>query len=80
MGDEMEEIRARSARRRRRMEVHRAASFDEAEKWDLEYWQARSPEERLEAFLALRRDVELVLQARARGGDPGAPEAGNGQP
>ncbi len=78
MGDEMEEILARSAERRRRMVVHRAASFDEAEAWDLEYWQARSPEERLEAFLALRRDVELVLEAR--GSDSGVGGTGDRRP
>ncbi len=47
------------------MVVNRAKNFDEAERWDLEFWQSRSPEERLSALVAIRRDVELVKAARA---------------
>ena len=46
------------------MEVHRATSFADAEAWDLEYWQRRTPEERLSALVAIRREVELVRLAR----------------
>jgi hypothetical protein len=46
------------------MEAHRASSFADAEAWDLEFWQRRSPEERLSALVALRRDVELAEAAR----------------
>jgi hypothetical protein len=46
------------------MVVHRAGSFADAEHWDLEFWQARTPEERLSALVAIRRDVELAQRAR----------------
>ena len=47
------------------MVANRARSFDEADDWDLEFWQSRSPQERLSALVAIRRDVELVEAARA---------------
>lgn len=46
------------------METHRARSFADAEAWDLDYWQRRTPEERLSALVAIRREVELVEAAR----------------
>lgn len=55
----------RSRERRGRMVVHRATGFDDAAAWDLEFWQSQSPEERLSALVAIRRDVELVEAARA---------------
>lgn len=58
----------RSQRRRTTMEVNRAGSFAEAEAWDLEYWQRRTPEERLSALVAIRRDVELAEAAREQSG------------
>lgn len=60
----MMDLAARSRRRRQTMEAHRASSFADAEAWDLEFWQRRSPEERLSALVALRRDVELAEAAR----------------
>ena len=60
----MKILKERSRRRRQIMEVHRATSFADAEAWDLDYWQRRSPEERLSALVAIRRDVELVEAAR----------------
>jgi hypothetical protein len=50
--------------RRERLEAHRAASFSEAEAWDLDYWQRRTPEERLSALVAMHREVELIETAR----------------
>ena len=55
----------RSRNRRRRMVVHRATSYEDAERWDLDFWQSRTPEERLSALVAIRRDVELVEKGRA---------------
>ena len=46
------------------MVVNRASSFEEADAWDLDYWQSRTPEERLSALVAIRRDVELAQAAR----------------
>ena len=58
-------LEERSKQRRRRIVAHRAASFEDAEAWDLEFWQDRTPEERLSALVAIRRDVELVEASRA---------------
>ena len=62
----------RSRNRRRRMVVHRATSHEDAERWDLDFWQSRTPEERLSALVAIRRDVELVEKGRpdAKPGEP----------
>ena len=43
---------------------HRATSFEDAKRWDLEFWQSVTPEERLSALVAIRRDVELVEAGR----------------
>jgi len=47
------------------MVANRASSYAEAEAWDLDFWQSRTPQERLFAFVQLRRDVELALAARS---------------
>ena len=57
-------IRERSEERRKRIVAHRAMSHEDAEQWDLEFWQSRTPEERLSALVAIRRDIELVEAAR----------------
>jgi len=49
------------------MVAHVASSFEDAESWDLEFWQSMTPEERLSAFVAIRRDVEMVEAARDAG-------------
>jgi hypothetical protein len=58
-------IEERSRERRQRIVAHRASTFEDAEAWDLAFWQSRTPEERLSALVAIRRDVELVEAARA---------------
>jgi hypothetical protein len=63
-------IEERSRERRTRIEAHRAASFEDAEAWDLEFWQRRSPEERLSALVAIRPDVALAEAARRQGDTP----------
>lgn len=55
---------ARAADRRARMEVNVAYSWEEAETWDLEFWQARTPEQRLGALAALQRDAEAIRASR----------------
>lgn len=57
-------IEERSAERRKRIVAHVASSFEDAERWDLEYWQSKTPEERLSALVAMRRDVEMVQAGR----------------
>ena len=59
-------LKERSAERRKRMMGNVAKSFKEAEGWDLDFWQALSPEDRLSALVAIHRDVELVERARTR--------------
>jgi len=61
---ETDPILERARERRARMETHKASSFAEADAWDLSYWQKRTPEQRLEAYMALREDVEKVVAAR----------------
>lgn len=57
-------IEERSAARRARMKAHLAADFDDAERWDLEFWQRLTPQQRLSALVAIRRDVEKAQAAR----------------
>jgi hypothetical protein len=59
-------IKERSVERRRQMVAHRAANFKEAEKWDLEFWQSQTPQQRLSALVAIRKDVIKVEQTRPR--------------
>ncbi len=54
----------RSAARKRRIVAHVAGDFSDAEKWDLDFWQAQTPETRLSALVAIRNDVAKVLAAR----------------
>ena len=62
-------IEERAEARRKRMVVHRAVDYDDAERWDLEFWLSMTPQERLSALVAIRRDVEKVRAGR-RGNDP----------
>jgi hypothetical protein len=49
------------------MVANHAVSFEEAEAWDLDFWQSQSPEQRLSAFVAIRRDVDKVMEGRLAG-------------
>ena len=57
-------IKERSAARHKRMVAHRATDFKDAENWDLDFWQGQTPEQRLSALVALRRDIIQVEKAR----------------
>ena len=57
-------IEERSAARQKRIVAHRAADFKDAENWDLDFWQSQTPEQRLSALVAIRRDVMQVEKAR----------------
>jgi len=46
------------------MIAHRAEDHDDAELWDLMFWQALSPEERLSALVRIHEDVKKVMTAR----------------
>ena len=62
-----EAMAERSRLRRERMVVHRASGHADAEAWDLDFWQSQSPEDRLSALVAIRRDVEAVEAGRKDG-------------
>jgi hypothetical protein len=59
-------LEERSRRRRERLVAHRATGHRDAEEWDLDFWQSCTPEERLSALVAIRRDVEAVEAGRSR--------------
>jgi len=59
----------RSRRRHQRLVAHRATGHRDAEDWDLKFWQSQSPEERLSALVAIRRNIDLVLAGRTRKDD-----------
>jgi len=59
-------IKDRSSKRRKQIVAHRASSFQDAEKWDLDFWQSQTPEQRLSALIAIRRDVMKVNRARMK--------------
>jgi hypothetical protein len=42
------------------MKTNRARNFEEAELWDLEFWQAQTPAARLAALVAIHRDIECA--------------------
>ena len=60
----MMSLEERSRKRRETIETHRTTSLTDAEAWDLEFWQRRSPEERLSALVAIHRDIALVHAAK----------------
>jgi len=65
------DLKERSRKRRETIETHRTRSIADAEAWDLDYWQRRTPEERLSALVAIHRDVALVEAARSETSGPG---------
>jgi hypothetical protein len=54
------------------MEANRTRSSADAEAWDLDFWQRRSPDERLSALVAIYRDVAQVEAARGEATTPGS--------
>jgi hypothetical protein len=67
-GNGREGLAERSRRRRERLVAHRATGHEDAEDWDLDFWQAQGPEERLSALVAIRRDIQAVEAGRPREG------------
>ena len=63
-GSSLEE---RSRRRRERLVANRTSSYADAEAWDLDFWQRQTPQARLSALVAIRREVEMVEAAREAG-------------
>jgi hypothetical protein len=58
------EIKKRAIERRKRMIAHRAANFEDAERWDLLFWQNQSAEQRLSALVSIREDIMAIEQGR----------------
>ena len=56
----------RARQRRERIVGHIAYSHEEAERWDLEFWQAQTPQARLSALVAIHKDIEKLAAARRR--------------
>jgi hypothetical protein len=56
-------LKERSEERRKRMVGNIAHSHEEAEEWDLEFWQSLTPQDRLSALVAIRRDVTRIKGA-----------------
>ena len=61
-------IRERAAIRKARIIAHRAQSFQDAEAWDLAFWQSQTPQQRLSALVAIRKDIAKVRKARRPSG------------
>ena len=57
-------IKERTTERKKQIVAHRAKDFEDAKRWDLEFWQKKTPQERLSALIAIRRDVEMVEKGR----------------
>lgn len=57
-------LKERSEERRKRIVTHVAHSHEEAEQWDLEFWQSLTPQQRLEAHVAILEDVEKITRHR----------------
>ena len=60
------DIADRSKRRRETMKTHRAEGFEDADRWDLMFWQEQTPQERLAALLAIRRDIRKARASEIR--------------
>ena len=39
---------------------NRAATHEAAERWDLEFWQSQTPQDRLSALVAIHRDIAAI--------------------
>ena len=55
-------LKERSEARRKRIVGNHARNFAEAEQWDLEFWQKRSPQERLAAHAAMVEAVDRICR------------------
>ncbi len=56
----------RAAYRRKSMVGHKSHGYAEAEAWDLDFWLQQSPQARLSALVAIRRDIAKVNARRLK--------------
>jgi hypothetical protein len=68
-------IKERLLERRKGIIPHRAASFEDADHWDLLFWRNQTPEQRLSALVAIHGDIMAVEQGRK--GKHGAKKPGD---
>lgn len=59
-------IRGRADQRRKRIVGNIAANFEEADKWDLEFWQKQTPQARLSALMSIREDIAKINKIKKR--------------
>ena len=59
-------IKTRCRERRKRIVAHKAKDHEDARLWDLEYWQSKTPQERLSALVALHEDYRKIQAARKK--------------
>ncbi|MBT3311317.1 MAG: hypothetical protein HN931_12765 [Desulfobacterales bacterium] len=59
-------IEKRSEIRKRKITGHLAKNFDDADNWDLEFWQNQTPQYRLSALVAIRNDIKKVNASRLK--------------
>jgi hypothetical protein len=57
-------FKERAEERKKRIVAHIARSHEEAEAWDLEFWQSQTPQDRLSALVAIHEDIEKVKGRR----------------
>jgi hypothetical protein len=58
------ELKARAKKRRASMVGNHSATHQEADDWDLEFWQTAGAEARLSALVALHKEADIVRRAR----------------
>jgi len=63
VSDTDQALAKRRAERMRRIVTNIAYTYEEAEAWDLEFWQSKSPEDRLNALEELRADWSNIRHA-----------------
>jgi len=57
-------FKERAEERRRRIVGHVAHSHEEAEEWDLAYWQGLTPRQRMAALETLKQDAKKIKRGR----------------
>ncbi len=60
------DLEERSRLRKKKMVAHCTEDHDDAELWDLMFWQSLSPEDRLSALVHIHKDVQTVNNAKKR--------------
>ena len=56
-------IKERSKAHRKQIIAHRAANFEAEERWDLDFWQKQTLQQRLSALVSIRKDILKVKKA-----------------